>query len=48
MKGMESIRQELDSMKKNRRGLGVHLYPERKRGREEEALSQAVPLGPSH
>lgn len=45
---MESIRQEQVSMKKNRRVLGVHLSPERKRGREEEALSQAVPRVPSH
>lgn len=45
---METIRQEQDGMKKKRRGLGLQLYPERKRGREEEVLSQAVPLIPSH
>lgn len=43
---METIRQEQDSMKKKRRGLGLQLYPERKRGRgvESSCTSHTQPL----
>lgn len=43
---MENIRQEQDDMKKNRRGPGLHTYPERRREREKEGLSQAIPPVP--
>ena len=41
--GMETVRQEWDSMSKNRRDLGLHIYPDRGRRSTESTSTSWTP-----